>query len=52
MSNEYYLAAQHFNIDQKAISKLSEQAADAIFSGPAEHARLRNIYAEWNSTIQ
>ncbi|KAF2851345.1 Metallo-dependent hydrolase [Plenodomus tracheiphilus IPT5] len=47
LSNEYYLAAQHFGLGRKEIKALSERAVDSIFSGPDEQARLRNIFADW-----
>ena len=48
LSQEYYLAAQHFHLDRKAIRALCVRAIDSIFTGFDEHARLRNIYASWN----
>lgn len=48
LSNEYYLAAEHFQLDRSDIRALCERAIDSIFSGPDEHARLKQIYATWD----
>ncbi|KAI1508344.1 Add, Adenosine deaminase [Pyrenophora tritici-repentis] len=48
LSQEYYLAAQHFNLDRNHIKALCERAVDSIFTGPAEKARLKEIYATWD----
>lgn len=47
LSQEYYLAAQHFGLDRNDIRALCERAVDSIFTGADEHARLKRIYAEW-----
>jgi len=47
LSNEYFLVAQHFGLDRRDIKALCTRAIDSIFSGPDEHARLENIYADW-----
>jgi adenosine deaminase len=48
LSQEYYLAAQHFQLDRREIRALCERAIDSIFTGSEEHARLRQIYATWD----
>ncbi|RMZ71383.1 adenosine deaminase [Pyrenophora seminiperda CCB06] len=48
LSQEYFLAAQHFHLDRKDIRALCERAVDSIFTGPTEQARLRHIYATWD----
>jgi adenosine deaminase len=48
LSQEYYLAAQHFRLGRKDIRLLCERAIDSIFAGPHEHARLEAIYTTWN----
>lgn len=48
LSNEYFLAAQHFGLDRKDIKALCTRATDSIFAGPDEHARLQKIYADWD----
>lgn len=48
LSQEYYLAAQHFQLDRYEIRALCERAIDSIFAGPEEHARLKQIYATWD----
>ncbi|KAH7377835.1 hypothetical protein BKA66DRAFT_151365 [Pyrenochaeta sp. MPI-SDFR-AT-0127] len=48
LSQEYWLAAQHFNLNRNDVRNLCERAVDCIFTGPAEHSRLKKIYAEWD----
>ncbi|EQL03136.1 adenosine/AMP deaminase [Ophiocordyceps sinensis CO18] len=43
LSNEYRLAAQHFDIDRPGICALARQGIDAIFGGDDEKQRLRDI---------
>lgn len=52
LSEEYFLAAQHFGLDRSAIKGLSEGAVESIFSGPDQRARLREMYARWNGWHQ
>ncbi|KAF2126339.1 Metallo-dependent hydrolase [Dothidotthia symphoricarpi CBS 119687] len=47
LSQEYYLAAQHFGLNRTDIRALCERAIDSIFTGPEEHARLKKMYSEW-----
>ena len=48
LSQEYYLAALHFQLDRREIRALCERAIDSIFTGPDEQARLKQIYATWD----
>ncbi|KAL7772896.1 hypothetical protein CFE70_002859 [Pyrenophora teres f. teres 0-1] len=48
LSQEYYLAAQHFHLNRNDIKALCERAVDSIFTGPAEKARLKKIYDTWD----
>ncbi|XP_014559070.1 hypothetical protein COCVIDRAFT_92920 [Bipolaris victoriae FI3] len=48
LSQEYYLAAQHFQLNRHEIRALCERAIDSIFASPEEHARLQQIYATWD----
>ncbi|KNG52424.1 adenosine deaminase [Stemphylium lycopersici] len=48
LSQEYHLAAQHFDLDRNQVRALCERAVDSIFTGPDEHARLKRIYATWD----
>ena len=48
LSQEYLLAAEHFDLDRNDIKALCERAVDSIFTGPAEQARLKQIYATWD----
>ncbi|KAH7067652.1 hypothetical protein BKA63DRAFT_570935 [Paraphoma chrysanthemicola] len=47
LSEEYYLAAQHFSLSRQDIRVLCERAIDSIFSGPDEYGRLQRLYAGW-----
>lgn len=48
LSQEYFIAAQHFGLTRADTKALCERAIDAIFTGPEEKALLRKRYAEWN----
>lgn len=48
LSQEYQLAAQHFELETSDIRTLCERAVDAVFAGEQEKERLRKIYAEWD----
>ncbi|KAH9871291.1 hypothetical protein IAQ61_005470 [Plenodomus lingam] len=50
LSKEYYLAAQHFGLSQNGLQALAERAVDCIFSGPAEQARLKDVFAKWQAS--
>ncbi|MCJ1240552.1 hypothetical protein MMC14_008556 [Varicellaria rhodocarpa] len=41
LSNEYLLAAEHFNLDRKALFELCKGAIEAIFGGEEEKMKLR-----------
>jgi adenosine deaminase len=47
LSQEYYLAALHFELDRKQVKELCERAVDSIFTGDEERLRLGRIYSEW-----
>ena len=47
LSEEYYLAAQHFNLSKADIRRLCEGTIDVIFGSEQEKERLRSIYADW-----
>jgi adenosine deaminase len=48
LSKEYLLAAQHFGLEWKIFRALCERAVDAIFTGPDERSRLKEMYATWD----
>ncbi|KAF1943808.1 Metallo-dependent hydrolase [Clathrospora elynae] len=48
LSQEYYLAAQHFGLRRSEIRALCERAVESIFTGPYEHMRLIKLYAGWD----
>ncbi|KAH6642213.1 hypothetical protein C7974DRAFT_385048 [Boeremia exigua] len=48
LSNEYELAAQHFNLSRAEIQRLCVGAVDSIFTGDVEKNRLRSIYSGWD----
>lgn len=48
LSNEYALAAEHFNLSRAEIRKLCTGVVDSIFTGDDEKDRLRRIYSEWD----
>ena len=41
LSNEYLLAAEHFNLSRKDLLDLCEGGIDSIFGGEDEKAKLR-----------
>lgn len=47
LSNEYYLAAEHFNLERDQVKSLCEGAVDLIFAAEDEKDRLRRIYRTW-----
>jgi adenosine deaminase len=47
LSQEWYLAAKHFDLNRTEVKMLCERAVDSIFTGQDEKARLGKIYAEW-----
>jgi adenosine deaminase len=51
LSQEYYLAAQHFALSRDDVRALCEGAIRSIFGGPHEEARLRKLYDEWSGWI-
>ncbi|KAF2025184.1 Metallo-dependent hydrolase [Setomelanomma holmii] len=48
LSQEYYLAAQHFALTRGDVKALCERAVDSIFSGSDEKARLLSLYKDWS----
>jgi len=48
LSQEYYLAAQHFNLSRNDVRALCEGAIRSMFGGANEEARLQQMYAEWS----
>ncbi|KAL2827644.1 hypothetical protein BDW59DRAFT_160280 [Aspergillus cavernicola] len=49
VSNEYLLAAEHFQLNRVDILKISRKAIDAIFGGEQEKRRLRMFLDEFGS---
>ncbi|KAF2453237.1 hypothetical protein BDY21DRAFT_293448, partial [Lineolata rhizophorae] len=47
LSNEYYLAAEHFDLHKADIKRLCLGAVGAIFGGQDEIDRLVKIYGNW-----
>ncbi|CAO2655424.1 Nn.00g104880.m01.CDS01 [Neocucurbitaria sp. VM-36] len=50
LSQEYYLAAQHFGLSRKDMKALCERAFDSIFTGADELARLKSILSDWDKS--
>ncbi|KAF2825596.1 Metallo-dependent hydrolase [Ophiobolus disseminans] len=48
ISQEYFLAAQHFSLGRDDIKALCEGAVESIFGGLNEKARLGKLYAKWS----
>jgi len=48
LSEEYYLAAQHFRLGKKDVRRLCEGVVETIFGGNQEKERLRSIYNTWD----
>jgi hypothetical protein len=51
LSEEYYLAAQHFSLDRSEVKGLCERVIDSIFTGAEEQSRLRTLYANWDGWV-
>ncbi|KAL4900944.1 hypothetical protein BDW74DRAFT_88997 [Aspergillus multicolor] len=49
VSNEYLLAAEHFQLNRKSILSISRKAVDAIFGGDEEKQRLWSLLDEFES---
>ncbi|KAL4950679.1 hypothetical protein BDW69DRAFT_187133 [Aspergillus filifer] len=47
VSNEYLLAAEHFQLNRSEIVKLSRRAVDTIFGGNPEKERFRKLLGEF-----
>ena len=52
LSQEYFLAAQHFTLNRDDIKGLCERVVDSIFTGPEEKMRLRRLYADWDGWVR
>lgn len=48
LSEEYYLAAKHFNLTKADIKELCYGTINIIFGGQEEKGRLKKIYDEWD----
>jgi adenosine deaminase len=46
LSQEYFLVAEHFGLDEEELRRLSMRAIDAIFAGPEQRTRLLQIFNE------
>jgi adenosine deaminase len=44
LSQEYYLAAQHFGLGKVDLIELCEGVVEIIFGGEQDKVRLRNMY--------
>jgi adenosine deaminase len=51
VSNEYLLAAQHFNLDRDGLMELSDRAVDSIFAGQVERDRMRRLLSEFRAAL-
>ncbi|RDW89864.1 putative adenosine deaminase [Aspergillus mulundensis] len=49
VSNEYLLAAEHFQLNRKAILSIAREAVDAIFGGGEEKQRLWGLLDQFQS---
>lgn len=47
LSEEYFLAARHFELGRRELVQLSERAIGSVFSGSDEQVRLKAIYSQW-----
>ena len=52
LSEEYFLAAKHFNLTRSDIQKLRVNTVDMIFAGEGGKERLRRIYSSWNEMLK
>ncbi|KAI9709453.1 MAG: hypothetical protein M1820_003213 [Bogoriella megaspora] len=44
LSQEYYLAARHFELNKRDLTKIGKDAVEIIFAGEEEKQRLRDMY--------
>ncbi|KAF1999831.1 Metallo-dependent hydrolase [Amniculicola lignicola CBS 123094] len=51
LSEEYLLAAQHFNLSHGEIKELCLSPISSIFAGAEEQVRLKDIYSAWEGQI-
>jgi len=47
LSEEYYLAAKHFNLTREDVRRLCDGVVDIIFGPEEEKTRLKQMYATW-----
>jgi adenosine deaminase len=48
LSEEYRLAAEHFDLGREDVKALCDGAVEMIFGGAGEKERLRLLYKEWD----
>ncbi|KAI9158991.1 subtilisin-like serine protease [Paramyrothecium foliicola] len=51
VSNEYLLAAEHFNLSREELVQISRRAIDSIFSTDVEKDRMRKLVSEFEATV-
>lgn len=51
VSNEYLLAARHFNLGQLDLVDLSEAAVESMFSGEADKQRMRQLISKFRAEL-
>ncbi|GLH05305.1 Adenosine deaminase-like protein [Gryllus bimaculatus] len=47
LSNEYYLAAEHFSLSREELWKLSFESVEYTFASEEEKQQIRNTFLEW-----
>jgi adenosine deaminase len=52
VSNEYLIAAHHFNLNRVDLVKLSEKAVASIFAGEEEKERMEHLLAEFLAELE
>lgn len=52
LSQEYYLAAQHFDLSKDDLINLCEGVVDIIFADKEEKARLRQVYNSVRAEVE
>lgn len=51
LSQEYYLAAKHFDLGRKELKELAMRPIDVIFGGAEQRERLCEVYKRWDSEV-
>jgi adenosine deaminase len=51
VSNEHFLAAQHFDLDGGDLIRLTQLAVDSIFGSEADKERMRQLLDEFESSL-